>query len=251
MTGNECQTNGTKQEDADDDIREYLRGYKKKRHTPSGLPETHDDSALATQITQVMVGSATVGQKWSTSTCRSPMGWATSPSQIRQVRPDALVPTVSGTLGANHPVHTRLLRPKRCVPLAKVKDLTPTQLRLFNQTEPFLNWVEEALDSEADRGLTAGIYQYRYYLREIAQVEARMEREAKTLQLLVTHKMEALADLLAPTPTTASLTGLPGLATSTSRHRRRSLQGLSRGDPHSARGTQSEIHSSSYLTSPC
>ena len=67
MTGNECQTNGTKvrdavdkvidftlnfisrwfqqQEDADDDIREYLRGYKKKRHTPSGLPETPTDDS--------------------------------------------------------------------------------------------------------------------------------------------------------------------------------------------------------------
>ena len=72
--------------------------------------------------------------------------------------------TVSGTLGANHPVHTQLLCPKRCIPLAKVKDLMPTQLCLFNQTEPFLNWVEEALDSEDDQGLRAGIYQYHYYL---------------------------------------------------------------------------------------
>ena len=72
-----------------------------------------------------------------------------------------------------------------------------TQLCLFNQMEPFLNWIEEALDLEDNRGLQAGIYQYRYYLQEIAQVEAHMECKAKTLQLLIIYKMEALTDLLA------------------------------------------------------
>ena len=254
MTGNECQSNGTKvrdavnkvidftlnfisrwflqQEDADDDIREYLRSYKKKRHTPSGLPETPtddskynliDDQSTRSLMPHMSIDMSTDSDLPSYRTRRASDpdhpgdGWErySWPEMVNidmQI-PDGLgnitlpkyvkynltpsYPTISGTLGANHPVHTRLLCPKRCVPLAKVKDLTPTQLRLFNQTEPCLNWVEEALDSEADRGLTAGIYQYRYYLREIAQVEARMERKAKTLQLLVTHKMEALADLLA------------------------------------------------------
>ena len=33
------------QEDADDDIHEYLHSYKKKRHTPSGLPEVPNDDS--------------------------------------------------------------------------------------------------------------------------------------------------------------------------------------------------------------
>ncbi|KAH9990748.1 hypothetical protein BJV77DRAFT_963181, partial [Russula vinacea] len=192
-------------EDADDDIREYLRGYKKKRHTPSGLPKpplttvnmstdsdppSYRTGALATQITQVMVGALRLARNGQHR--HADPRWAGQHRLPKYVKYD-LTP------------RTRLFRHPRCQPpgshpttapqalrpLAKVKDLTPTQLRLFNQ-RALPQWVEEALDSEADRGLTA---------------EARMEREAKTLQLLVTHKMEALADLLAADATTASLTG--------------------------------------------
>ena len=207
MTGNECQSNGTKvrdavdkvidftlnfishwflqQEDTDDDIRKYLRGYKKKRHTPSGLPEVPADNSKYNLIDNQSAQSLTPHTSIDMSTDSDPpsyqtrrtsdpnhpgdgwerYGWPEMVNIDMQI-PDGLgnitlpkyvkydlmpsYPTVSGTLSANHLVHTRLLRPKRCVPLAKVKDLTPTQLHLFNQMEPFFNWVEEALDSEAD-----------------------------------------------------------------------------------------------------
>ena len=81
MTGNKCQTNGTKvrdavdkvidftlnfisrwflqQENANDDIREYLCSYKKKRHTPLGLPKVPDDgskySLIDNQSTQSLM----------------------------------------------------------------------------------------------------------------------------------------------------------------------------------------------------
>ena len=163
MTGNECQTNGTKvrdavdkvidftlnfisrwflqQKDADDDIRKYLHGYKKKRHTPSGLPETPTDDSkynlIDLQSTQSLTPHVSIDMSTDSdppsywTRCASDpdhpgdgwecYGWPEMVNIDMQI-PDGLgnitlpkyvkydltpsYPTISGTLGANHPVHT-------------------------------------------------------------------------------------------------------------------------------------------------
>ena len=166
-------------------ISEYLCGYKKKRHTPLGLPEVPNDDSKYSLIDSQSTRSLTPHMSIDMSTDSNPLSYQTKHSSnpdhpgdgwdryswpemvnIDMQIPDGLgkitlpkyikydltpsYPTISSTLGANHPVHTQLLHPKCCVPLAKVKDLMLTQLCLFNQMEPFLNWIEEALDLEDD-----------------------------------------------------------------------------------------------------
>ncbi|KAH9978523.1 hypothetical protein BJV77DRAFT_1073865 [Russula vinacea] len=145
MTGNECQSNGTK-EDTDDNIRKYLRGYKKKRHTPSGLPEVPADNNMSTDSDPPSYRTRRTSDPNHPGDGWERYGWP------EMVNIDMQIPDGLGNITLPKYVKYDLMPsyPTRCVPLAKVKDLTPTQLHLFNQTEPFLNWVEEALDSEAD-----------------------------------------------------------------------------------------------------
>ena len=102
-------------------------------------------------------------------------------------------PTRTVTLGKDRPVYTSLLRPMKAKTPASPYDAV--KRRLFDQEEPFLNWVEEALKVEDDRSLTAGMYNYCYQCRQIATTERLMNQVAKNLGMYVDHKMEALCDL--------------------------------------------------------
>ncbi|KAH9973621.1 hypothetical protein BJV77DRAFT_968446 [Russula vinacea] len=138
--------------------------------------------------------------------------WERTPVWFESDGSEFLIPDEQGRL--THAQYVNLLRPTKAKTPASPYDAV--KRRLFDQEEPFLNWVEEALEVEDDRSLTAGVYNYRYQCRQIAATERLMNQVAKNLGMYVDHKMEALRDLKQPMPSTASSTTSRGPTTSTS-----------------------------------
>ncbi|KAF8483960.1 hypothetical protein DFH94DRAFT_820487 [Russula ochroleuca] len=83
-------------------------------------------------------------------------------------------PKAHFTMGKGEPSYSCLLRPA-CAPRS-ARPYTKVQHCLFNHTEPFLDWVEDALEIKHDPSLSAGVYNYRHYCKQSAVIEAKINK---------------------------------------------------------------------------
>ena len=65
-------------------------------------------------------------------------------------------------MGKDQPIQAQPLVPQKTTDTAD--NYSARKMRLFDQDKPFTSWVEEALESENNPSLKAGIVQYRYLL---------------------------------------------------------------------------------------
>jgi hypothetical protein len=71
-------------------------------------------------------------------------------------------PRLLSTMGKDQPIQARPLVAQKTTDTAN--NYSACKMCLFDQDKPFTSWVEEALESENDPSLKAGIVQYRYSL---------------------------------------------------------------------------------------
>jgi len=72
---------------------------------------------------------------------------------------------------------------------------TRQQIRLFKPIEPFVHWVEEALEIEGDHSLTAGVHHYMWQCKQIKSIEAQLTALLSEQGRLANDAQEVLKDL--------------------------------------------------------
>ena len=105
------------------------------------------------------------------------------------------LPLLSTTNGPNQPIYSCLLRPEPAHTHLRASPYSPEMRRLFHQNEPFLFWVEEALDALHDPSLHAGVYSLRHYLRLAQNTQDQIIKLMAQAGTQMAHAQEALTDL--------------------------------------------------------
>jgi hypothetical protein len=104
-------------------------------------------------------------------------------------------PQVQGTHGKNMPIFSRLLRPIPTKTDRQPGPYSPLQRHLFSAEEPFLKWVEEAMDNIEDPTLKARVWQYCHCLKTAKATQESIIRLTGQLKTHMGHIQEALTDL--------------------------------------------------------
>jgi hypothetical protein len=102
-------------------------------------------------------------------------------------------PLVLGTLGKEHPIHSRLLRPQPV--LFTHRPFSGSQRNFVRPDQPFKAWVDKALGDEADPSLTTGVYQYWYLEQKAHQLNSLLKQTYKQLDEVEEQGDELLKDL--------------------------------------------------------
>jgi hypothetical protein len=102
-------------------------------------------------------------------------------------------PQLLASLGKDYPIEARPLRPY------KIADTnvtcTVTQMRMFDAEEPVAPWINEAIETEDDPSLQAGICQYRYFLSQERNSKEQLRQAMINYGAFRLQRLEVLAQL--------------------------------------------------------
>jgi hypothetical protein len=104
-------------------------------------------------------------------------------------------PQFLASMGKDHPIQARPLRPKRVCNNADV--YSTHQMRLFDEEDPLVSWTNKAVETENEPLLKAGITQYCYFLFHKRESEKCLKEAMASYGTSCMHRLESLQYLKA------------------------------------------------------